>query len=131
MANVIGMHDALSADGGNCAIAIKIDSTLQTLEALDYPVPKAVPFSMPSQTPAVVAQSVPSPPAARASISADLQLYTTAMLSRNPDALEAAAGKIQILHTGKRCVRKRKCFERHRSQRHLLKVKLPIRGISS
>jgi hypothetical protein len=44
--DVIGMHDALIPDGAY-AVAVKIDSALQVLEALGYSVPKASPTTMP------------------------------------------------------------------------------------
>jgi hypothetical protein len=51
--NVVGMHDALNGDG-SYGIAVKIDSALQTLQALGYTVPQAstsvFPYSMPKPT---------------------------------------------------------------------------------
>ncbi len=54
--NVIGMHDALNGDG-SYGIAVKIDSALQTLQALGYTVPQA--------TASVFPYSMPKPAAAR------------------------------------------------------------------
>ncbi len=97
--NVVGMHDALSGDEAHYAIAIKIDSALQTLGALDYAVPKAVPFSMPQFS----ASGVPATPVSGASASditthnsglSDTELYQKALLSRDPAAIEAAADKM-------------------------------------
>jgi S1-C subfamily serine protease len=57
---IIGMHDALSPDE-KFAVAIKIDSALQVLEALDYDVPKAGPAVMPFMAPAATATPATAP----------------------------------------------------------------------
>jgi Sel1 repeat len=94
--NVVGMHDVLTADEAHYAIAIKIDSALQTLQALDYAVPKAVPFSMPQFGPAGVPQSQAAPggTTAHPSSTSDLELYRNARLSEDPTQMEAAAANI-------------------------------------
>jgi hypothetical protein len=54
--NIIGMHDALNGDG-SYAIAVKIDSALQTLQALGYDVPQAGPGMSPFSAPKPAASS--------------------------------------------------------------------------
>ncbi len=94
--NVIGMHDALDG-GGNFAVAIKIDSALQTLEALDYTVPKPESGALPVTV--TVSQSGGLPPAATTparqnSYAADMEHYQAGLLLRDPDQIEAVAKKI-------------------------------------
>lgn len=123
--NVIAMHDALSADGANYAIAIKIDSALQTLQALDYAVPKAIPFYMPSLNGGAGAtQSAPtSSTTSTSSMASEMQLYTNAMLSRDSNAMEAAAGKISNPTFATLLRSRRRCSETRPEQRLPVKVK--------
>ncbi len=97
--NVIGMHDAMTTEISNLpryAVAVKIDSALQTLEALGCAVPKAGPFSMPQLNAVGIPQSKPTAGSTteQGSASSDAELYQKAMLSSDPAAMEAAAAKI-------------------------------------
>jgi len=95
LGNIIGMHDALTGDEPRFAVAIKIDSALQTLQALDYAVPKAVPFSMPQVKAAGIPQANSTGGATGpGSASSDLELYQKALLSSDPAAMEEAAARL-------------------------------------
>jgi TPR repeat protein len=103
--NVIGMHDELTGGGnggGNFAVGIKIDSALQTLEALDYTVPKAdskllSQVGLGAGAPDVSRGNTPATGTEQRSLNAatsDMEHYTAAVMSRDPDRMEAEADKI-------------------------------------
>lgn len=75
--NIVGMHDALNGDG-SYGIAVKIDSALQTLQALGYDVPQAgsvvSPFSAPKPGAANLVAGKPAVTAASCTSGCEVKL---------------------------------------------------------